>query len=269
MKKGMMKKAAALLMCALMVMGLAACSSKDDAKETGGEKKEVLTVGLSADYPPFEFYAEVDGQRTLVGSDVELAKYIAEKLDMELELVDMSFDGLIGSLAADKFDLVISGMSIRPDRDCLFSDPYYTADQALLVKAGNEDKYASLDDLKGEKIGGQMGALQADLANQYAGEDSAQIVNNVQDMVMMVVEGKLDGMFCEKCVAQSAIAKNSDLVIANVEVPTETNNIAVCMKTGDTEMAEKINPIIAEVVEKNLYGEWMAQYLDVEEAAAQ
>lgn len=277
MKKNVLKSILAVVLCMVMVFGVVACGAKDDTtpstsqgeeQEEGTEKKEVLKVGLSGDYPPFEFYAETENGRELVGIDVELAKYIADKLGMELELTDMSFDGLIGSLDEGKFDLVISGMTIKEDRKCLFSDPYYVADQALLVKAGNEDKYASLDDLKGEKIGGQMGALQQELAEQYAG-DTAQIVTNVQDMVMMVAEGKLDGMFCENGVALSAIAKNSDLAIATLEIPTEKNELGICIQEGNEELLEIINPIVAEVVEKNLVGEWEAKYLDVEEAAAE
>ena len=277
MKKKMWKCVAAALMVVVLAFGLTACGSKKEetkAAETKAEETKaeatngVLRVGMSGDYPPFEFYAETENGRELVGIDVELAKYIADKLGMELELTDMSFDGLIGSLDEGKFDLVISGMTIKADRKCLFSDPYYTADQALLVKAGNEDKYASLDDLKGQKIGGQMGAFQQELAEQYAG-DTAQIVNNVQDMVMIVAEGKLDGMFCESGVALSAVSKNSGLAIANLEIPTEKNELGVCIQEGNEEMLNKINPIVAEVVEKNLIGEWEAEFLDVEEAAAE
>jgi len=257
----MKKKLFAVVLCVMMILSAVACGAKE-------EEKNVLRVGLSGDYPPFEFYAETENGRELVGIDVELAKYIADKLEMELELTDMSFDGLIGSLGEGKFDLVISGMTIKADRACLFSDPYYVANQALLVKAGNEDKYASLDDLMGQKIGGQMGALQQELAEQYAG-DTAQIVTNVQDMVMMVAEDKLDGMFCEYGVALSAVSKNSDLAIANLEVPTEKNELGICIQEGNEEMLEIINPIVAEVVEKNLVGEWEAKYLDVEEAPAE
>lgn len=283
MKKMMWKKAAAVILGAAMVLGLTACGSKDEgsttaaaggesnaeATEAGGGEKAVLKVGLSADYPPFELYAEIDGKREMVGSDVKLAEYIAEALDMELELTDMSFDGLIGSLDEGKFDLVISGMTIMEGRKCEFSDPYYIAEQSLLVKKENVDKYTELGDLMGQKIGGQMGALQQELAQEYAG-DGAQIVGNVQDMVMMVAEDKLDGMICEKCVAQSAVSKNSDLAIASVQIPIEDlNEIAVCIKEGNTEMLEKVNAVIAEVVEKDLYIEWMGEYLDVEEAPAE
>ncbi len=291
MKKKMWKKVMAAALGMTLALGLMACGSKPaeepaqsgdpgqeaeapdtqegetpEAGEPSGEK-EILKVGMSGDYPPFEFYAETENGRELVGVDVELAKYIADSLGMELELTDMSFDGLIGSLDAGKFDLVISGMSIKEGRKCLFSNPYYTAEQSLLVKAGNEEKYASLDDLKGQKIGGQTGSFQEELANQYAGTDTAQIVPNVQDMVMMVAEGKLDGMFCEDGVALSVVARNDQLGIAKLDIPTEKNDLGVCIQEGNTEMQEKVNAIIDEVVEKNLIGEWTAQFLDVEEAA--
>ena len=239
-------------------------AKESEESKTGG----ILRVGTSGDYPPFEFYALEGGERQLVGADIELAKYIADKLGMELELTDQSFDALIGSLDAGKFDLVISGMSIRPDRKCLFSDPYYSAEQALLVKAGNEEKYATLDDLAGQKIGGQMGAFQQELAEMYAG-DTAVIANNVQDMVMMVMEGRLDGLVCEEGVAISAVQKNSDLAVATLEIPTEKNDLGVCIQEGNTEMQEKVNQILAEVMEQNLYGEWLAIYLDTEEVAAE
>ena len=86
---------------------------------------------------------------------------------------------------------------------------------------------------------------------------------------MMVAEDNLDGMFCEYGVALSAVSKNSDLAIANLEVPTEKNELGICIQEGNEEMLEIINPIVAEVVEKNLVGEWEAKYLDVEEAAAE
>lgn len=291
MKKKMWKKVMAAALGMALAFAMAACGSKNTETatqpeaqaEAGGEEtaapeaqeaeapedKAVLKVGMSGDYPPFEFYAETENGRELVGVDVELAKYIADSLGMELELTDMSFDGLIGSLDEGKFDLVISGMSIKEGRKCLFSNPYYTAEQSLLVLAGNEEKYASLDDLKGQKIGGQTGSFQEELAKQYAGEETAQIVPNVQDMVMMVAEGKLDGLFCEDGVALSVVSRNDKLGIAKLEIPTEKNDLGVCVQEGNTEMLEKINPIIDEVMEKNLIGEWAAQFLDVEEAAAE
>ena len=265
-----MKKLIALLLAVVMVLALAACGKKDNAAENKEDPKKddrpVLTVGTSGDYPPFEFYTVEDGETKLTGADMKLAEYIADKLGMKLELVDMSFDALLGSLDEGKIDLVISGMTIDPERKCLYSDEYYSVGQSLLVPAGHENDFASMDDLMGKKIGGQMGAVQEELANQYAG-DGAQIVNNVQDMIMMVSEGKLDGMFCENVVAEAAAAKSDKVAIANLEIPAEEANlVGACAKVGNTELINKINPIIAEVTEKNLYGEWMTGFLDMKDA---
>nr|6Y16_A Chain A, Amino acid ABC transporter, periplasmic amino acid-binding protein,Amino acid ABC transporter, periplasmic amino acid-binding protein [Thermotoga maritima MSB8]6Y16_B Chain B, Amino acid ABC transporter, periplasmic amino acid-binding protein,Amino acid ABC transporter, periplasmic amino acid-binding protein [Thermotoga maritima MSB8] len=85
-----------------------------------------LLVGLSADFPPFEF---VDENGNIVGFDVDLAKEIARRLGVELKIVDMTFDGLIPSLLTKKIDVIISGMTITEERKKVvaFSDPYFDA----------------------------------------------------------------------------------------------------------------------------------------------
>ena len=60
--------------------------------------KGVLVLGTSADYPPYEFSALIDGKDEIVGFDIELAKYIAEQLGVELEIKDMDFKTLIGAV---------------------------------------------------------------------------------------------------------------------------------------------------------------------------
>lgn len=255
-----MKKIIAAILAAAMVFSVAACGAP---KKEETAQKEVLKVGLSADYPPFEYFAEGDDKNP-VGIDVDLANYIADALGMELQITNMSFDGLIGSLPEGKFDLVISAMTINPERECLFSDPYYFAEQALLVKKGNEDLFADTDAMKGAKIGGQMGAIQEELAKKYAGEDTAMIVNNVQDMVMMVNEGKLDGMIAEIGVALSAVAKNDNLAIASVQIPYEDNGLGVCAAKDNQEIIDKINPIIKEINDKKLMEEWAAKHFTTE-----
>ena len=93
-----MKKAIALLLALVTLLSLTACagSALDQIKQKGE-----LVVGTSADYPPYEFHAEVDGKDTIVGFDMEIAQAIADKLGVSLKIVDMSFDNLLMSLAND------------------------------------------------------------------------------------------------------------------------------------------------------------------------
>ena len=114
-----MKKAIALLLALVTLLSLTACAGKEDTASSALDQikqKGELVVGTSADYPPYEFHAEVDGKDTIVGFDMEIAQAIADKLGVSLKIVDMSFDNLLMSLANDEFDLVIAGLSADEER---------------------------------------------------------------------------------------------------------------------------------------------------------
>ena len=96
-------------------------------------KKGVLRFGTSAVTEPFSF---VDGKQKIVGFDIEMARYIARKLDMQLEVVNMDFGGMIPALKAGKVDMIGACITITDERarSVLFSQPYYTGGIAALVK---------------------------------------------------------------------------------------------------------------------------------------
>ncbi len=253
-----MKKLLAVLMAVAMLTMFAACSSSGDDASSGDNKK-VLKVGTSADFPPFEFHKDIDGVDTIVGIDINLAQYIADSLGYELEIVDMSYDALLGTLNEGDLDLVIAGLTIREERNCEFSIPYYEAEQVLITTADFAATVSSTDDFMGKKIIGQLGSTQEGLANQYAG-DTAIIVPNVQDGVMMVQQGAADGIIVEDKVGETAVAANSDLVLADVYIEAGENKVGVAAKKGDTAMIDLINPILEEVKEQELIDKWFAEF---------
>ena len=95
--------------------------------------KGVLKLGTATITEPFSF---VDGSQKAVGFDIELASYVAQKLDMKLEVVNMEFGGLIPALLSGKVDMIASCITITEERakSVLFSDPYYIGGIAALVK---------------------------------------------------------------------------------------------------------------------------------------
>ena len=111
--------------------------------------KPVLVVGTSPDYPPYEFYADA-AMTEFAGIDVEVAKYIAESMGMELQIEAMNFDNLVTSLSNGDFDMVLAACEYTEERAkaCDFSDPYYTdLPPVILVKTANLDKYKTVDDI--------------------------------------------------------------------------------------------------------------------------
>ena len=119
----------------------------DDAASTDG--KPVLVLGTSPDYPPYEFFADA-AMTEYAGIDVEVAKYIAESMGMELQIESMNFDNLVTSLSNGDFDIVLAACEYTEERAkaCDFSDPYYTdLPPVILVKASNADKYKTVEDI--------------------------------------------------------------------------------------------------------------------------
>jgi polar amino acid transport system substrate-binding protein len=76
------------------------------------QQKGELIVGLSADYAPYEFHAEIDGKDTIVGFDISIAQKIADDMGVKLHIEELGFDALLGALKTGKIDLIISGMAV-------------------------------------------------------------------------------------------------------------------------------------------------------------
>ena len=100
-----------------------------------GSKTDVLVMGTNAGFKPFEY---IDNNE-IVGFDVDLAREIAKSMGKELKIEDMSFDGLLSALDSGQIDMVAAGMTVTPERakNALFSDPYYSASQRIIVKKGS------------------------------------------------------------------------------------------------------------------------------------
>ena len=138
----------------------AAAEGKEDAgTELTGRLKAikeagVLKVATSPDYPPYEFEdITKDGQDKYVGADMELAKYIADKLGVKLQIEAMAFDACMAAIGQGRVDLTICGMVPKEERKTTmdFSDVYYNdGDQVIVIMKDSADQYKSLADFAGQ-----------------------------------------------------------------------------------------------------------------------
>ena len=256
-----MKKAIALLLALVTLLSLTACAGKEDTASSALDQikqKGELVVGTSADYPPYEFHTEVDGKDTIVGFDMEIAQAIADKLGVPLKIVDMSFDNLLMSLANDEFDLVIATD---------FSDPYLEAQNLILVRAEDADKYASLDDLKGVKGGAQTGSKPYNNCITYCGEETTVGLAKVQDLVMELEAGKLDVVFLDYMTVLSYADAKEDLAAVDLGIPETSDGYSIAVKKGNTELADFINGVLAELKEQNAIEQFIVEAKKLESAA--
>jgi ABC-type amino acid transport substrate-binding protein len=173
-------------------------------------KSGTLTVGSDIPYKPFEFGDAPNYQ----GFDVELVQAIAKKLDLTPTFVKTPFDTIFRNLAQGKFDMVASASTITPEREkeVDFSDPYFPADQSLMVKKGSDIK--TIDDVKGKVLGAQLGTTGADYAKKKSvGAKSVRTYELVDDAFNALAAGQVVGVINDCPVSKYAEKAHKDLEV--------------------------------------------------------
>ncbi len=255
------KKAIVLALALMMLLPLAASANKlDDIKAAGK-----LIVGASAGFPPFEFWYTdpATGKESLEGFEMKFAQGLAEHLGVEFVLADQAFSGLITELRAGTIDVIISGMSMKPERLEVvdFSTPYFNGKQVMLVKTADLDTYKTPESMDGKKLGVQTGALQVDLAAQQFPKAEAMQLDNISVLVMELKMGNIDGVILADSVAASFAAVFPEVAISEIPVEYSSAGVGAAIAKGDGNAAflAAINDYIALVKGDGTFDKWVEE----------
>lgn len=255
MKKGMIKKISSVIVALTMVVSLSACTKKTDASTASAldkiKKSKKLVLGTSADYAPYEFHKTVDGKDTIIGFDIAIAKEVAKDLGVELEIKDVKFDGLLAALQSGNVDMVMAGMTPTEERkkNVDFSKVYYTAVQEIIVRTEDKDKFNSIDDFKGKKIGVQKGSLQEEIAKDQMKDSELKSLGKVTDLVLELKNKKVDAIIVEKPVADAYVSKNLDMTLSKAKVKeSEDGGSAVAIKKGSEDFVNAVNKTLDRLI---------------------
>lgn len=255
LKGNKMKKVFVGALVGVMAMGLIGCGGKEDTAEKDMldviKENGKVVVGLSGDYAPYEFHIMEDGKDKLVGFDIDLANAIADDLGVELEINEMEFDSLITALPAGKIDLIVSGMNPDEKRKQAvdFSEIYYVSEHGILVRAEDTDKYKTVADLAGKKVGAQLGSTQADLAQAEIENPDMQLLSNVNDLILELKTGKVEALIIEAPVGEIATKSNPDLAMAEQIFKDESGGNAVGIKKGSPKLVAEVNKTIKRLMD--------------------
>lgn len=224
-----MKKLLVVFVVMMMVLSLSACSKKEETVVDEGNTTEetatyklvsdgVLTVSMSTDFAPMEFVdLTKSGQDKYVGSDVELAKYLANALGLELLIKPMDFDTCQASVANDIVDISISGYSYTTQRAAsyLLSEDYYSegdSGQVALIAKANEDLYTDLNSLNqaGVEVAAQNGALQQEIVIEQLPNATLKPVDDLNAAYDNLAAGTYAAVVVASTVAETLVASAPD-----------------------------------------------------------
>ena len=248
-----LKKSIICVLAGVLSLGVVGCTSqKKEVSELQGIKdKGVLTIGTSADYPPYEFHKEINGKDTIVGFDMMIAEEIAKDLGVKLEIKDMKFDGLLGALKSKNIDMVIAGMTPTEERKKAvdFSDTYYNGGNVILVKKENLDKYKTIQDLKDAKIGVQKASLQEGIAKDVIQAKNIKSLSKIADIVVELENGNVDAVVISKETTKGYLKQYQDIATGNVDLgesSAEGSAIAVS-KSTDKALLSEVNKVLTKL----------------------
>ena len=224
---------------------------------------ETLTMGTNAAFPPYEFYDE-NGE--VVGIDAEIAAAIAEKLGMDLDIVDMDFGAIITAVSTGKVMIGMAGMTVTPERlqNVNFSDTYAIGIQTVIVPEGSP--ITSVDDLFADGAAFLVGVQEATTGDIYCtddfGEDRIRRFKNGPDAVLALINGSVDCVIIDNEPAKAFVAENDGLVLLETAYAEEEYAIAIALE--NTELLEKINAALEELVAEGKVDEIVSKYISAE-----
>ncbi|MCI5809119.1 MAG: basic amino acid ABC transporter substrate-binding protein [Oscillospiraceae bacterium] len=273
-----MKKILSLLIAAVMVFTLTACSGTttsstpdkseaasgtQSASESKTDAVPVYKALTNATFPPFETIDENTGE--IIGFDMDLIAAIGEDQGFQVEFVDMAFESLIPAIETGNGDIIAAGMwSGDPERIARvdFSDTYWVGGAALLVKTDNT-AITSMDSLNTEmKVATQIATNYADDLQAMVDEGTlgeVVILDGFDTCVLQLMNGDVDAVMAGFDIVNSYMKQNPDKlkVIGDVDTYEE---MGFAVQKGNAELLEKINAGLANVKENGVYDELVKKW---------
>ncbi|MDT8396834.1 MAG: transporter substrate-binding domain-containing protein [bacterium] len=233
----------AALVVALAVPAMAADMTALESIIKAGK----LRVGLEPGYMPFEMQNK---QSKIVGFDVDMARLMAKQMGVELELVPTAWDGIIGSLLTDKFDIIMSGMTVTQSRNLRvnFVDPYIIVGQTILINKNLEGKIKGYKDLNDPKytVTSKLGTTGEQAVKSMIPRAKYKSFETEPEAALEVINGKADAFvydlpYCAVFYAQKGAGK-----LVFLDEPFTFEPLGWAIRQGDVDFLNWLNNFLAQ-----------------------
>lgn len=273
-----MKKIMAFLTVLASLFTLSACTHSDTENTNRLEaikERGYIEVVMEPYFAPNEFIDPTKPKdEQVVGADVELGKYIAQKLGVECHIIPLEFSAVLAGVTEGKYDMAISALAYTPAREkaMSLSKGYYfsktNGGHGLIVREELKDEVKGPEDVVGRSVVAQSGSLQElFVTEQLEGYSEFKRVSSTNDMFLSVQGKKADVGVTSIPTAELFINANPDCGLYIVENFTfyqdeETLGTRIGMPPEEDELLTEINKIIDEVLESGIYEQWYNEYTE-------
>lgn len=223
---------------------------------------QTIRFATEASYPPFE---SIDANNKIVGFDVDLANALCKEIDATCTFSNQAFDSLIPSLKFKRFDAVMAGMDITPEREkqVLFSKPYYDNSALFIAEKG---KVADVAALKGKRVGVQNGTTHQKFLTDKHPEITTVGYDSYQNAILDLKNGRVDAVFGDTAVVNEWLKENAALTAVGDKVTDKDyfgSGLGIAMRLQNTELQGKFNAALDKIKQdgtyETIYKKWFQQ----------
>ncbi len=271
MTSSIVSKAKWLAPLSAAMLMLAGCNNSTAPEESAASATAAsdapinVKIATESSYKPFS-YTDADGK--LIGYEIELVDALCAQMKAECEVISQDWDGLIPGLNAQKFDAIIAGMSITPERKEVvdFTDPYFHTGIILIGKKGDD---ISVADLQGQPVASQRSTVSSQyLQDEYPDAD-IKLYDTQDNAYLDLTSGRVRAMMSDKVTGIDWLKTEAgqDYEVKGQEISTEEDAMGMAFRKGDPLVA-KFNEALAELKSNGVYDQITGSYFGTSTTAA-
>jgi polar amino acid transport system substrate-binding protein len=227
---------------------------------------DTLVIGTDATYPPFE---SLDAGGKFQGFDIDIGNALCAQMKVKCTFVNQDFDGIIPALQAKKFDMILSSMSITPERlkTIDFTDKIYNTPPAIAVPKDSTATEATDAALKGKTIGAQSSTTHANYATEHLKDVELKLYPTADEYKLDIANGRIDAVIDDVVVLSEWVksdAGNCCKMLGTLPIDPVINGegAGIGLRKGDDALKTKINTAIAAIRADGTYKKIQDKYFD-------
>lgn len=253
----MKKKLSIIVLCLSLLSGVIASASAADLLEQI-QSKGSITIAMEGTWAPWTYHDEND---ELVGYDTEIGRAIAAHLGVEPRFIEGEWDGLLAGLDAGRYDIMINGVDITPEREQKynFSTPYAYNRTAVIVRS-DDDRIQTMGDLKDKRTANTISSTYAEVAERYGAKVTG--VDDLNQTIELLLSGRIDATLNAEVTYYDYMKAHpeSGLKIAVIDVDETSVGIPISKSEDTAALLEAINAALADMTEEGVLTDLSEKY---------